>query len=436
MNNILLILEREYLDRVKKKSFLIATLLTPLIFPMMIGLMVWLTSLDEKEEKIIYVIDDTGWFADGLAVSEYTIQMTDLSLDDARAKLTEKDTDLYGVLHIPQMELNDPKGIAFYSKTSPGFNFMGKFKEPIREKIRDLKMDALNLDKELVAQLNTSFDIATFNVSETGESKKSSTAVASGLGYVMAFLMYMFVFIYGSFILQSVNNEKTNKIVEVIVSSVRPFHLMMGKVLGVGAVALTQFGIWILLMTVFTIGASSMFGYTPAAEEQQALNEAMTAAQTQAPEMVTNILDVVYSLPIAQILTMFIIYFLGGFLLYGGLFAAVGSAVDTIQEAQQFMLPITLPIIASIMLMSVVLANPDSATSITLTLVPFTSPILMMARIPFGVPGWQMVISVLLLIGGLMGTLWIAGRIYRIGILTTGSKVTYKTLAKWLTMKY
>ena len=436
MSKILLILEREYMDRVKKKSFLIATLLTPLIFPLMIGLVVWLSAMEEDQEKIIYVIDDTGWFTDGLEVSDYTIEMTDLSLDDAKAKLTEADSKLYGVLHIPQMELNDPKGMAFYSKTSPGFNFMRKFNDPIRDRIRDLKMDALNLDKELVAQLNTSFDIATFNVSETGESKKSSTAVASGLGYGMALIMYMMVFIYGSFILQSVNNEKTNKIVEVIVSSVRPFHLMLGKVLGVGAVALTQFAIWIVLMTVFTVGASSMFGYTPAAEEQQALNEAMTAAQSEAPEMVTNILDVVYGLPVAQILTMFIVYFLGGFLLYGGLFAAVGSAVDSIQEAQQFMLPITLPIIASIMLMGVVLSNPDSGTSITLTLVPFTSPILMMARVPFGVPGWQIVLSVLLLVGGLLGTLWIAGRIYRIGILTTGSKVTYKTLAKWLTMKY
>ncbi|MFT4737121.1 MAG: ABC-2 type transport system permease protein [Cyclobacteriaceae bacterium] len=436
MNNVWLILEREYLERVKKKSFLIATLLTPLIFPLIIGVSVFLTKMDQDEDRVVYVVDETGWFSDGFTIDDYTIQMSQDNLDETRAKLTGEDKDIYGVLHIPAMELSDPQGISFYSKTSPGFNFLGKFKDPIRDKIRDMKMTELNLDRELVDQLRTSFDIATFNVSESGESKKSSSAIASGLGYVMAFLMYMFVFIYGGFILQSVNNEKTNKIIEVIVSSVRPFHLMMGKVLGVGAVALTQFAIWITLMVVFTVGSSVFFGYTPASEDQQAINEAVTVVQNEAPEMVKNMLDVVYSLPIAQILTMFIIYFLGGFLLYGGLFAAVGSAVDTIQEAQQFMLPITLPIIASIVLMSVVLANPDSATSITLTLIPFTSPILMMARIPFGVPGWQIFLSVMLLIGGFLGTLWIAGRIYRIGILTSGSKVTYKTLAKWLTMKY
>lgn len=436
MNNMWLILEREYIERVKKKSFLIATILTPLIFPLIIGISVVLTQMDEDEERVVYVVDESGWFDNGFDVDDYTVEMSTESLEKTKESLTDNSKKTYGVLFIPEMELFDPKGVEFYSKTSPGLNFMGKFKNPIRERIRDMKMDELALDKEVVAQLNTSFDIATFNVSESGESKKSSTAVSTGLGYVMAFLIYMFVFIYGSFIMQSVLNEKTNKIVEVIVSSVRPTQLMMGKVLGVGAVALTQFGIWILLMTVFTIGMSTFFGYNPSADQQQAMNEMATVAQNEAPEMVTNILDVVHSLPLGRIIFMFVIYFLGGFLLYGGLFAAVGSAVDSLQEAQQFTLPISLPIIASIVLMGVVLANPDSATSVTLTMIPFTSPVLMMARIPFGVPMWQLIISVLLLVGGLLGTLWLAGRIYRIGILSTGSKVSYKTLGKWLMMKY
>lgn len=435
MNNIWLILEREYVERVKKKSFLIATLLVPLIFPAIIALSVWLTQMDENEDRVVYVVDESGWFGDGFEVSDYTIEMSTDPLDATREKLNGEGS-AYGVLYIPKMDLFSPEGIQFYSKTSPGFNFMRKFKDPIRDKIRDMKMDALQLDKEVVAQLNTNFDIATFNVTETGESKQSSTAVSTGLGYVMAFLIYIFVFVYGSFIMQSVLNEKTNKIVEVIVSSVKPTQLMLGKVLGVGAVALTQFAIWIILMTTITVGMTTFFGYNPAAEQQEAMNEVATMAQNETPEMVANILDVVYSLPLGQIIFMFFIYFLGGFFLYGGLFAAVGSAVDSLQEAQQFTLPITLPVIASIMLMSVVLNNPDSATSVTLTMIPFTSPILMMARIPFGVPVWQLVVSVLLLVGGLLGTLWVAGRIYRIGILSTGSKVTYKTLGKWLTMKY
>jgi ABC-2 type transport system permease protein len=436
MNNVWLILEREYLERVKKKSFLIATLLVPLIFPLIIALSVWLTQVDDEEERVVYVVDESGWFSEGFEMEEYTVKMSNEPLDLTKERINDKEAAAYGVLYIPKMELFNPDGIEFYSKTSPGLNFMGKFKRPIRDKIRDMKMDELALDKELVDRLYTDFDIATFNVSESGEAKKSSTAVSTGLGYVMAFLIYIFVFVYGSFIMQSVLNEKTNKIVEVIVSSVRPTELMMGKVLGIGAVALTQFALWILLMTTFTVGMSTIFGYDPSADQQVAMAEVASAAQNEAPEMVTNILDVVYSLPLGQIAFMFIIYFLGGFLLYGGLFAAVGSAVDSLQEAQQFTLPISLPIIASIMLMGVVLANPDGGISVTLTMIPFTSPVLMMARIPFGVPIWQLVVSVLLLAGGLIGTLWVAGRIYRIGILSTGSKVTYKTLGKWLTMKY
>ena len=436
MSNMWIIFEREYMERVKKKSFLIATILTPLIFPLIIGVSAFLTQMDEDEDRIVYVVDESGWFSDGFEVTDYTVEMSAASLEDTKEKLTNNSAGTYGVLYIPEMKLFDQKGIEFYSKTSPGINFMGKFRSPIREKIRDMKMEELALDKELVEQLNTNFDIATFNVSDSGESKKSSTAVSSGLGYIMAFLIYMFVFIYGSFIMQSVLNEKTNKIVEVIVSSVRPTQLMMGKVLGVGAVALTQFGIWIVLITGFTLTASAFFGYSPSAEQQQALNEVASIAQNEAPEMVTNVLDVVYSLPLGQIALTFILYFLGGFMLYGGLFAAVGSAVDSLQEAQQFTLPISLPIIASLVLMGVVLANPDSGTSVALTMIPFTSPILMMARIPFGIPGWQLTVSILLLIGGCLGTLWVAGRIYRIGILSTGSKVTYKTLGKWLTMKY
>jgi len=433
MNNIWLIIEREYIERVKKKSFLLATLLTPLIFPLIGGIGILMAKLDSNDDKKVYVIDETGWFSEGFVVEDYQVEVSQLSLEEAKNALNEK--EIYGVLHIPVLDTKKPSGIAFYSRSSPGFNFLGKFKTPIKEKIESLKMEELNLDRAVIDQLKTSFDISTFNVSDTGQSKKSNTAISSVMGYVMAFLIYMFVFVYGSFIMQSVLNEKTNKIVEIIVSSIKPFHLMLGKVLGVGAVALTQFVIWIVLLGGITIFSATFFNYTPAGAEQETINQAIIEAQQEAPEFITNILDVVYALPFTQIIGMFIIYFLGGFFLFGGLFAAVGSAVDSLQEAQQFTLPISLPIIASIVLMPMVLNNPDGASSIALTMIPFTSPVLMMARVPFGVPGWQILISVSLLIAGVFFTLWLAGKIYRIGILTTGSKVTYKVLAKWIMMK-
>ncbi len=434
-----LIFEREYLERVKKRSFLLATILTPLIFPMIIGLSVYLAKMDDDGSKNIEIVDESGLFTDAFNITDFQVTVVDKDLEAAKSAVNNG--DIYGVLYIPELEdLDDPKGMQFYSRSNPGIGFLGKFRSPIKERIEDLKLAELNIEKEVIESLKTSVSIATFNITESGESKQSDSAIASGIGYVMALLTYMFVFIYGSFIMQSVLNEKTSKIVEVIVSSVKPTQLMLGKVLANASVALTQFAIWIVLVSAFTFAISTVFGYNPQEAQQQMMAEQMQSvtlaeANAEVPDVVKNTLDTVYTLPIGKILMLFIFYFLGGFLLYGALFAAVGAAVDSLQEAQQFMLPVSLPIILSIVLMGVVLANPDGPASVILTMIPFTSPVLMMARISFGVPSWQLALSMLLLIGGFVFTLWFAGRIYRVGILTSGSKVTYKTLVKWFMMK-
>ncbi|MBV6647105.1 MAG: ABC transporter permease, partial [Cyclobacteriaceae bacterium] len=338
MNNIWIIFEREYLERVRKRSFLIATILTPLIIPLIGALAVFLTSLDDGKEKTIYLIDEAGLFPEGLTISEYVIEQVVMSVDEAKENLNGQDT--YGVLYIPELDIDNPKGIEFYSKSSPGLTFLSKFRRPIKERIETLKMKEMQLDAKVIARLKTSVDISTFNVSESGESKKSSAAIASGIGYFMAFLTYMFVFVYGSFIMQSVLNEKTSKIVEVIVSSVKPFQLMLGKVLANGAVALTQFGLWIFLISTFFFVLGTYFGIDPRAEQQQMIQEQMQAIQqleqagSEAPQFVVDIFEVIQSLPIAKIVLTFLYYFLGGFLLFGALFAAVGSAVDSLQEAQ------------------------------------------------------------------------------------------------------
>lgn len=434
MNKMWVIFEREYLERVKKKSFLIATILVPLIFPAIIGLTFWLTSIDDAgDSKIIRVVDESGIFADNLKVNEYIIEVEENNFDSAMADL--KANEVFGVLKIPNIDINDPRGLEYHSKKNPGFAFLNKFESPIRKQIDSLKLIELQLDKEIVDKLKTRVNIEPFNVSESGKSKKSNTEIATGVGYFMAFLSYMFVFIYGSFIMQSVLNEKTSKIVEVIVSSIKPFQLMLGKVLAIGAVAITQFGIWIVLMVITTTFAGSMIDYQPNAEEMEMIKTAVQE-DNQAKEMVTNILDTIYSLPIGSIIGLFLFYFLGGFLIFGALFAAVGASVDSLQEAQQFTLPISLPIIASIILMSVILKNPDGGIATFLTMFPLTSPILMMARIPFGMPPWwQLGGSMILLIGGILGALWFAGRIYRVGILMHGAKVNYKILAKWFMTK-
>ncbi|MGB3468594.1 MAG: ABC transporter permease, partial [Cyclobacteriaceae bacterium] len=401
------IFEREYLERVKKKSFLIATILVPLIFPAIIGLTVWLTSIDDSgDSKIIRVVDESGLFSDGLKISDYEIQMETNSFDSAMADLNAN--EVFGVLKIPAIDINNPEGLEYHSKKNAGFAFLNKFERPIKKQIDSLKLIDLNLDKEIVEKLKTDINIESFNVSESGQSKKSNTEIATGLGYVMAFLSYMFVFIYGGFIMQSVLNEKTSKIVEVIVSSVKPFQLMLGKVLAIGAVAITQFGIWILLMVLTATLAGSMIDYQPNTEEIEMIQTAVQE-DNKATKAITGVLDAIYSLPIGSIIGLFLFYFLGGFLIFGALFAAVGASVDSLQEAQQFTLPISLPIIASIVLMSVILKNPDGGVATFLTMFPLTSPILMMARIPFGMPPWwQLGGSMILLIGGIFGALWVA----------------------------
>ena len=262
--------------------------------------------------------------------------------------------------------------------------------------------------------------------------KQSNSDVAFGLGYFNGFLIYMFVFIYGSFILQSVLDEKTSKVVEVIISSIKPTQLMMGKVLGVGAVAFTQIFIWIILVTSISTFTSMYFGInsyetTQIVQTEEEINNSK--------EVVKGIYEMFGTIDIKKTVFIFLIYFLGGFFLYGAFFAAIGSAVDNLQDASQFTLPISLPIIASLMFMGIVLNNPEGNASIFLSMFPLTSPILMMARLAFGVPDWHLVISILILIISVIFALWFAGRIYRVGILTSGSKITYKLLWKWFIMK-
>ena len=262
--------------------------------------------------------------------------------------------------------------------------------------------------------------------------KQSNSDVAFGLGYFNGFLIYMFVFIYGSFILQSVLDEKTSKVVEVIISSIKPTQLMMGKVLGVGAVAFTQIFIWIILVTSISTFTSMYFGInsyetTQIVQSEEEINNSK--------EVVKGIYEMFGTIDIKKTVFIFLIYFLGGFFLYGAFFAAIGSAVDNLQDASQFTLPISLPIIASLMFMGIVLNNPEGNASIFLSVFPLTSPILMMARLAFGVPDWHLVISILILIISVIFALWFAGRIYRVGILTSGSKITYKLLWKWFIMK-
>lgn len=439
MRQIFLVLKREYLTRVKKKSFLLATILTPLIMPTLIfGIYYFANQEKESRSDLVHVLDDSGYFSDAFDITSFDFEYVDGDLESAKEKFLEEGA--FGLLYIPEVDLSDVSVIDFsgfelYSKTNPSIQAISRLERTIRLKLEDVKLEKSGLDPEVINNLQVNVDLDSFNISETGEAKKSNAKLSFAIGYGTGFLIYMFIFIYGAQIMQSVLDEKTSRIVEVIVSSVKPFQLMMGKVLGVGAVGFTQLLIWFVLIGgLSTVGLSIMAdGAVFEAASQQVPEEALELTRNQ--EMAAEIQGMIASVPVVKILLCFLFFFLGAYFLYGAMYAAIGSAVDSIQDAQQFMFPIIIPIIAAIMAMFFVLDDPNGGLAVTLSLIPFTSPIIMMARIPFGVPDWQLALSMVLLIGGFMSTIWMAGRVYRIGILMYGVKVNWKTIAKWFTMK-
>lgn len=441
MKQIFLVLKREYLTRVKKKSFLIATILTPLVLPTIILAIVYFATKEkESRSDLIMVLDESGYFTEAFDVTSFDFKYIDGDLESGKDRFMEEGA--FGLLYIPEVDLSDIavidfSGFQLYSKTNPSIQAMERMERNIRLKLEDLKLEKSGLDPQVINNLQVRVDLDSFNISESGEAKKSNAGLSFAIGYGTGFLIYIFIFVYGSQIMQSVLDEKTSRIVEVIVSSVRPFQLMMGKVLGVGAVGFTQLLIWFVLIGgLSTVGLSILAGNNEVlmeAASQQVPQEAMELTERQ--EMAADIQAMIATVPVVKIVLCFLFYFLGAYFLYGALYAAIGSAVDSIQDAQQFMFPIIIPIIAAIMAMFFVLDDPNGGLAVTLSFIPFTSPIIMMARIPFGVPDWQLALSMLLLIAGFVGTIWVAGRVYRIGILMYGVKVNWKTIGKWFTMK-
>jgi ABC-2 type transport system permease protein len=437
MNKIFLVIQREFLSRVKKKSFLLVTILVPLLFPAIIGGMVYLAYQNDKnkELEVVHVLDESALFSFEDTES-YDYQFVDGPLDSAKAQFSKSED--FALIYVPKFEIDKPEGIRFYSHTSPGVNLVGGFENKIESQIRDIKLTRSGLTEAQLDELKTSVQIESFNLSETGDESKSDSGVTFGIGYVMGFLIYIFLFAYGAQVMQGVIEEKNSKIVEVIVSTVRPFHMMIGKVVGVASVGIVQFVIWMVLMSVISFAGMAIFGLSmDPAETARMMNQAGgEASAVQSGAQVQKILTLINDIPVTKIVLLFIFYFLGGYMLYGALFAAVGSAVDTPADAQQFMMPIMMPIIIALMgLMMFVFPDPNGTISFWLSIIPFTSPIVMMGRIGFGVPAWEIALSMVLLIGGFIFTLWLAGRIYRIGILMHGAKVNYKVLAKWLMQK-
>jgi ABC-2 type transport system permease protein len=441
MNKIWLIIQREFLNRVQKKSFLVATILVPLIFPAIIGGMVWFMIRESESAKpeVVHVLDESGKFAFENS-KKFNFVIEKESLD--KVKESYNKTEDFALLYLPVFDVAKPEGFIIYTKENPSVEKIGDLENVIEDRIRDLKLEQYNIDKATLAGLKTKVDLKQVNITETGEEKSSNSGILYGLGFILGILIYMFVLIYGIQIMQGVIDEKTSKIVEVIVSSVKPFQLMMGKIIGIASVGLLQFIIWILIITFVSSSVLGYFGLKMPQQQmtEQMMNQIDAEQKEQLVEAqntkVNELLGSLGQIPFAKIAVVFAFYFLGGYLLYGALFAAVGSAVDSIQESQQFQFPITLPLLVGYMgLFLVILRDPHGPMSFWLSVIPLTSPVAMVGRIAFGVPTWELVLSMVLLVAGFIFTTWVAGRIYRVGILMTGTKVNYKVLAKWFMIK-
>jgi len=432
MHKVLLVIQREYLARVKKKSFLIATLLTPLIFPAIMAVFVWI-AVEEKENqslRVIEVVDETGLFF--MESSEqYAFSSSEKSLEEAKALVNTGER--YGALYLPKMELSAPQGIQFYGMENPSTSLIGYLEGALKRKIEDQRLYAKGIDPIVLKEIRTDVKIQSLTLGDAGEEKITDATVNYAIGFLSGILIYLFIFIYGNQIMQGVIEEKSTRIVEILVSSLKPFQLMMGKIVGIGAVGLTQFLIWVLLVSTLSTVVMGVLGMQM--PQQQAMEMANPELMATSPDsgQLGEILQVIHGIDFVTLVAAFVFYFLGGYLLYGALFAAVGAAVDAPSDAQQFMFPITIPLLVGYMgLFVFVLQDPGSSTSFWLSIIPLTSPIAMMGRISYGVPFWELGLSMGLLVLGFFGTTWLAAKIYRIGILMHGTKPSYKVLWKWL----
>ena len=437
MKQIWLVTQREYLSRVKKKSFIIMTLVGPLLIALFYGGIFWVMMNERMNdtERLIQVIDESGLVKGELKNTDRLLfTYSDVKIDSARKQLDS--SDYYGILYLPpSLTIERPVGAQFITREQSSLTVQDEVESSVEKELRQRKMVRAGLSKEKIDSLNVKLDMNVL-VNNGGEAEKSETGILTGIGFALTFLMYIFIFIYGVQVMRGVMEEKTNRIVEVIISTVRPYNLMLGKIFGIAMVGLTQFLIWAILGGGLVFVITLIFGSSMPVDASQMQG----MQQPGQAEMIERMAEGGFGISAGQIITyllFFLFYFIFGYLMYSALFAAVGSAVDNETDTQQFMWPITMPIIFSIVVASSsVFNNSHSTLAYWFSIFPLTAPVTMMARLPF-IQGheWDLVISMVLLIVGFLGATWLAARIYRTGILMYGKKPSYKELFKWLTYK-
>ena len=436
MRNISLIIMREFKERVYKKSFIITTLLMPLLFAA-IGVAPTLIMIFAKgDTKNISVIDQSGVVAQRLESNENLVFTTIHNGDLQQTLQSSLADESFGVLYIGEDIVTNPNNIQLYTNTSSSMLVEEEIVDQVEEIVEAERLKEYNISdlKDILEKVEVNISLSTFRNDQ--QNSASSSAASSFIGIILGFVLYFFLIIYGSIVMQSIIEEKSSRILEVLVSSVRPFDMMMGKILGVAAVAATQIAIWgvlIVAISALLIPAIMPDDILASVEAVKGGADVMAMASNGVDiEMVTAMASITNTGYIAEIIALLLIFMVGGFLLYAAMYAAVGASVDSAQDAQQLTTPITIPIILAFLILTMVMNDPNSPLVVWCSMIPFTSPIVMMGRIPSGIPTWEIVLSIVLLYATFIVMVWLAGKIYRVGIFMHGKKPTFKELYKWI----
>lgn len=468
MNKIMLVIKREYLSRVQKKSFIVMTILGPILMAALFIVPVILSQMTDETKKV-HVLDETGWFLEKFENSDrFVFDNVFTDLETAKRNLTDQGG--YALVYIPKTTVSIPTSAMVFSRKPVSVDLKSYISNVMTKEVEQQKLSAeifkeINKNNhnalsaggdsltpesirssEIFKNIKTEINLTSIQIKEEGKEQKSYAEASMGVGMFAGILIYFFIFLFGAQVMRGVIEEKVSRIVEVIISSIKPFQLMMGKIVGVALVGLTQFMLWVvltlLIVTIFQASMPDTIKKTAETEVFESgnripgMDNVQTPQDEEAPQGTMSIIaEALGTINYGVMIFSFLFYFLAGYLLYGAMFAAIGAAVDNETDTQQFMMPVTVPLILSIVMAQFVLSNPDGPIAFWFSMIPFTSPIIMMVRIPFGVPYWELALSMAILTLSFIGAVWMAGRIYRTGILMYGKKVTYSEMWKWLFYK-
>lgn len=432
MKKILIIIQREFLHRIAKKSFIILTVLMPFIMAATVFVPVWLAMVESDGTKQVVVIDETGKYFPLFRNTESYYFVPALSM---KPEFRSDTTDVSAVVMITDDLIKDPSAATIYSRKEVPASLSDLVNNVLNEQIRHDKLENYHIPQleDIMKDFDTSYSVRTVKWADDGTTSESNAFVAMMSGMMLTFLIYMFIMVYGGMVMQSVMEEKTNRIVELVVSSVKPIQLMIGKIIGIGLVGIVQLCIWGVMLLVILGVAGAAFGYS-ALQSPDAV-QTMMSATAPVDEETASLLVALYNIDFVKLSVFFILNFIGGYLIYASIFAAIAASVNEQEDSQQFMLPVTLLMVFAMYAAIASADNPDGPLAVWCSMIPFTSPVVMMVRLSFDAPVWQLVLSLAILYGSALGLIWAAGKIYRVGILMYGKKPSLKEMCRWMFYK-